>query len=158
MRGLDMVAAQGTPRRSSRVQRGFSTPSLGPPFYSWLGLRSSIRRGTACRAQRLAILRLPPKRLSFPFGARPPQAAGPSLRWGEKSAVPTADPPCLPLPHTSHPSLGGLFFALGLRYDMVLAPKSGLEDAFDYSRKTPSQTFHIFSPLHFNDLRTPDPF
>ena len=36
---------------------------------------------------------------------------------------------------------------------MVLAPKIGFEDAFHHSRETRSQTFHIFSPRHFNDLR-----
>ncbi len=30
--------------------------------------------------------------------------------------------------------------------------KSGLEDPSDYSRKTPSQSFHFFSPRRLNDL------
>ena len=35
--------------------------------------------------------------------------------------------------------------------------KSGLEDAFHHSRKTRSQTFHIFSPGYLNDLRPRTP-
>ena len=69
---------------------------------------------------------------------------------GQESAVLTADPALLA--HCPNLSVGGVFLALGLRYDTVLAPKSGLEDAFHHSRKSLSQTLHIFSPRHLNDL------
>ena len=81
----------------------------GQPLYSEWGLRYSTRRGTACRAQRVAVLRLPPVRPLFPLGARPPAAAERGPGWGKKSAVLTAD---ASFPDSIY-SLGGVFFALG---------------------------------------------
>ncbi len=83
------------------------------------------------------------------FGARSLPAAERGLGWGKNRPCQRPIPLSLATPHYS---LG----AFSLRWDCATRRfwhgKSGLEDASDYSRKTPSQTFHIFSPRRLNDL------
>ena len=102
-----------------------------------------------------------------PFYGRSPTHTGPSFRRsaapaaerglerGKKSAVLTADPP---LPGHPHPSLGGVLLALGLRYDMVLAPKIRPRGRFSLPPTNPVTDFsHFFSSLS-QRLTPADPF
>ncbi len=96
-----LAGAKRLARRLSRVHAAFTR------------LSSAVARSAVSRL-------VPCPHTVIPFGARPPPAAERGLGWGKKSAVPTAD---FLLSGPSNLSLYGVFLSLGLRYDMVLAPK-----------------------------------
>ena len=71
------------------------------------------------------------------------------LGWGRNRPLARPIPSFRPSPAQLPPFARRLFPCARTRF---WPGKFGLEDTFHHSRKTRSQTFHIFSPRHFNDL------
>ncbi len=121
-----------------------------PPPGGSAGMSVSSRRGrlAAVTAKPLTLRRVHTAlgRLRRPRG---------DLGWGQEigranGRSPSSWPLSSPLP----PSARRRFPCARTRF---WHGKSGLEDAFHHSRKTLSQTFHIFSPRSPNDLRPRTP-